>query len=753
LHGLHHPRRPLVLALALGALAGSPAVGAADPAAPPVPAPAAAPPPPPAPGPPARCPKPEPIVLDAARPSDPNRIEVSSDGAQVDEAGNAELTGKVRVRQGDRYLEAEDAHYDAGKQSFDVAGDVSFQDPTLRLKGRSGTWSSAGGGTFGGASFEIPSRPARGTADVITLAPDGRLGLDHVQFTSCPVGNRDWLLRAKTIDIDQKKQEGTARDVTLALKGVPILYSPVISFPVGDARKTGFLFPAFSQSSRSGFELEAPWYWNIAPNYDATLTPGILTTRGARLGSEFRFLSESSRGQFNGDWLPYDRKEGKDRSFLQFVDRTDFTNRLRFDTSLANASDARYFEDFGLGPERTSTLFLERVARLTYLDQHWRAIGLVQQFQTIDLALAKEDRPYERLPQLLVRGRWGGADGPGFEFRGEGVYFQRDAGVTGSRFDVEPTASWAFRRPGAFLVPALGFRATGWSLSSDATGNRNPTRTAPVATLDAGMVLERDAGTRVQTLEPRILYTYIPYRDQSQLPNFDTGLPDLNLIQLFRPERYVGGDRLGDANQVAVGATTRLVDVASGRQLLSATLGQIYYFQPPRVQLPGENLPTTNSSDIIAQLAITAFGRWTVQLAEQWDPHASRSTRSNFRVWYDAGRGRTVSLGYRFRRDLLEQVDGSFTWPIKDGWNLYGSHTYSLRDGQPIGSFLGFEYQACCWRVRVLGRRYVSSRTGREDTGISLQLELNGLSNVSESASAFLERAVRGYSTTGAGSP
>lgn len=697
----------------------------------------------------ARCPAPEPLVVDAERPSDPTKIFVTSDGAEVDDDGDAKLTGRVQVRQGDRYLESSDATYDAAKQSIDVAGDVSYRDPEMRLSGRSGTWSAEGGGSFGGASFEIPARPARGTAEQITLAPDGKLGLKRVEYTACPVGNRDWFLRAERIDIDQQAQVGTGRNVRLQFKGVPLLYTPVISFPVGDARKTGFLFPSFGQSSRSGVEVAAPWYWNIAPNYDATITPALLSKRGASIGTQFRFLTTRSRGQFDGDVVPWDRSTSETRSLLRFVDRTDFTGRLRFDTSLANASDSRWFEDFGVGPDRTSTLFLERIARLTYLDQHWRAVGLVQHYQTIDQLIAKADRPYARAPQLLVRGRWGGASGPGFELRGEGVYFTRDTGVTGARFDLQPTASWAWRRPGAFVVPALGFRATSYSLS-DTTGDRSPTRTAPVASLDAGMVLERNAGRRLLTLEPRALYSYVPYREQSQLPLFDTGLPDLNLIQLFRPERYLGGDRLADANQVAVGATTRLVDVDSGRQLLSATLGQIYYFEPPRVRLPNEPATTANSSDIIAQLALNTFGRWTVQLGQQWNPHTSTSVRSDLSAQYVAGPGKTVGVGYRYRRDLLEQVDGRFTWPVGNAWNVYGSHTYSLRDKTAIGSFLGLEYQACCWKLRVLGRRYVS-RTGRQDTGVSIQLELNGLSNVSESPSAFLERAVRGYSTPAAG--
>jgi LPS-assembly protein len=303
-----------------------------------------------------------------------------------------------------------------------------------------------------------------------------------------------------------------------------------------------------------------------------------------------------------------------------------------------------------------------------------------------------------------------------------------------------------------FVVPSAGFRATAYSLDETTVEDTSPTRTAPVATLDAGLVFERSGRKRVQTLEPRLLYTYIPYREQSGIPLFDTGLPDLNLVQLFRPERYVGGDRLGDANQVALGATTRLVELASGRQLVEATLGQIYYFERPRVQLPGEVEQRYSSSDLIAQLTVSAYKNWNVQLGQQWDTHENRSIRSEIRVQYAPGGDRVANLGYRFRRGLLEQVDGSVNWPVADAWSLFARQVYSLRDKKSIESLAGLQYQACCWRLRVVGRRYVSDRTGRQDTGITLQLELNGLSNVTETSGAFLERSVRGYSPAAGGS-
>ncbi len=699
-----------------------------------------------------RCPAPPPVEAEPATPPslDPGRVEVTTQGAEVTQAGQAHLQGPVQVRQGSRTLTANEARYDSATQAFDVTGNVSYRSPGLALSGESGTWNGDGSGRFLRGEFELPARPARGHAESIVLATDGRLELTRVEYTACPAGRPDWLLRASRIDIDQAAQQGVGRNVELDFKGLPILYLPIVSFPVGDARKSGFLFPSLGTSNRNGFELAAPYYWNIAPNYDATLTPGYLSKRGATIGTEFRFLSEDSRGQFKSDWVPSDASAQRDRSYLRFDERSDLGARLRFDTTLAYASDDNYFSDFGLGPEGTSVTYLQRRARLTYLDEHWRAVGLVEQFQTIDQTVAAADRPYTRAPQLQVRGRWTDGNGPGFELGAEAVDFVRDTGLEGVRYGLAPTASVAWRAPGAYLVPAVGYRMIGYSLRNNGNGNGNdtPSVSAPIATLDAGLAFERDAGHRVQTLEPRVVYSYVPFRDQAALPVFDTGLPDLNLIQLFRTERYVGGDRIGDANQLAMGATTRLVDTDSGRQLLSATLGQIYYFTPPRVVLPNQPALTGSTSDLVGQLDVTAYRHWNVQVGEEWNPHGQNSALSEVRVQYQPAGNEVANVGYRFRRGLLEQVEGSFAWPVADAWNLYLRHVYSLRDHAALDSFAGFEYRACCWRVRLVGRRYVSSQTGQRDTSISLQLELNGLSSVGERAGAFLERSIRGYSAT-----
>jgi LPS-assembly protein len=681
--------------------------------------------------------------------ADPSSIEISSAGADVTDLGDANLKGPVELHQGTRTLTSEQAIYNATTHAFSASGTVQFKDPKLTVSGTAARWQTeANSGQFDNASFELPSLSVRGHADSITLAADGNLRLQKAEYSACPADHPDWQLRANSIAINQHDHEGVARNVRLDFMGLPILYLPIISFPVGEERKSGFLFPVLGDSSRKGLTLVTPYYLNIAANMDATLMPGFMAKRGATIGSEFRFLTSTSSGEFHSDWLPHDTIAGRDRSLLRFFDKSDLFGSLRFDTNIAYASDSSYFQDFAQGPEGTSIPFLTRSAKLTYLDNYWHAIALVEQFQTIDQTLANSARPYTRAPEVAVDGRWNNAKGLGLEIRGEAVNFTRDTGLQGGRFSIEPSASWLIGQPGEFIKPTIGWRSTRYALRNDPGMDSSPSVSMPIATVDSGLIFERDTGKHIQTIEPRMLYTYIPYRDQSKLPSFDTSLPDLNMIQLFRSERFAGGDRLGDANQLAIGETSRLVDASSGKQLLDFTVGEIYYFTPPKVQLPNTPTVTGHTSNLVADLGISAYAHWNVRLGEEWDPHNQHSDLSEVQLQYQPKGDRVINLGYRFRRSLLEQLDTSFVWPIKDSWNVYAREVFSIKDKQNIESLAGFQYRSCCWRLGVLMRHYVSNQTGTQDTAITLQFELNGLSSVGEQSDAFLARSIRGYSST-----
>ena len=710
---------------------------------------------------------------------DPNApIAVESDSAEATGDGRMLLKGEVTISQQSRTIKTRDATYDRNSNRFSVEGGVDYADPNLRIRGTGAQLDPAGSVTFRGAEFELPAIPARGSADRITATLEGDVELDSVRYTTCPIGNEDWLLSASAIDISQQRGIGTGRNVRLDFKGIPILYVPYFSFPVGNERKSGFLYPSFGSYSRDG--LSVPWYWNIRPNLDATFVPTFDFRRGAKLDTELRYLLANGSGMLETQWLPHDQDRDTDRSYVHFVSQTDFTRALRFDLDVAEVSDPQWFEDFGQGPEGTSVTYLNRAAQLSYRTNQWTLFARAQDFQTIDHDLIpEENRPFTVLPQIGVRGWMPNlAYGLTFAFDGEFANFTHtldDTGAiaTGARLDVAPQIRWPLRGAGVYLEPAVAWRYTTYMLEDvPGGGDDSPSRSAPIFSLDASMSFERltgSRGQRLQTLEPRLMYLYVPYRNQDALPVFDTTVADLNLVQLFRPNRYAGWDRLSDANQLSIGITSRLLDAENGKQFISGTIGQAFYFRGPRVTLPGEPLDDTESSDIIAELQLTAYQNWNIKMGVQWDPDDTRSERGDVQIQYRPDYDRVINVGYRFRRGIadttatdpadpsasgpftvtrrsLEQVDGSVAWPIGERWSAYARMVYSLEDEQPLDQFAGIEYRSCCWRLRLVGRRYVSSRDGDMDTSILLQLELNGLSSVGTSADTFLERSIQGYS-------
>jgi LPS-assembly protein len=656
------------------------------------------------------------------------------------------------VRQGDREIRANEVQYDAENNRVKTQGGMEYTDPVVHVSGQGGTYSPETGADFKQAQFELRQRAARGSARAMQLTPEGVIHLDGVSFTTCPAPDRSWDLTADSIVLDTRTKLGTGRNARIDFKGVPILYLPWLSFPLGTERKSGFLFPTIGNSSRSGLQLSVPYYFNIAPNADFTFQPMEFSKRGMDLGGDLRFLNESSRAELDWNYLPYDSQLHSNRDRIRLRDVTELPDDFRLSLDAADVSDVRYFQDFSQGPEGASTAFLDRRATLSYRDEHWRIDGEAQQYQTLDVNyVTPGTRPYARVPRLAASADygWGPEELVRYGFDSEVVNFQRALGPTGWRVDAMPEASLNFDGPGYFMRPAFAYRATWYQLSEQNPGlDRSPSRTLPIASFDTGLLFERPTGSRNQrtlTLEPRLLYLYVPYRNQAALPVFDTGVPDLNPVELFRTNRYVGADRVSDADQVSAGVTSRLLDARNGRQFLAVTVGQAYYFETPRVTLPGETPTTGKRSDFVAQLALTAFENWGADMALQWDPQTSQSQRTYVSVQYKPAPEELINVGYRFERNLLEQAEISGAWPVARNWNVFARGVYSLKDDKALERFVGFEYRACCWRVRFGARRYVTTFQGAQDTGAWLQLELTGLASVGSASDSFLSEAIRGY--------
>jgi LPS-assembly protein len=681
-------------------------------------------------------------------------FEVGRLEAQLGPQPSALMTGGVLLRQGDRLAGADRATYEPGNQSLLLDGKVRFQDPNTHVESERAEFSyGLGLIRFEGANFTLQANNARGAADALEINRAGRLELDSVSYTTCPPESNDWLIRARDIDLDTREGVGSAKGVSLRFKGVPILYSPYLSFPISDARKTGILTPEIGTSGRSGNEIRVPFYWNIAPNYDATITPRLLTDRGFLLGSEFRYLTRRMNGEINAEYLDNDSMFNDSRSMVQVRHRTMFMNGWRNTLDFREVSDSQYFEDLGGSLSASSITHLDRRLTIDYHTDSLSFFGQVQDFQTIDEAILPTDEPYRRVPQLLVAGNWPDRWlGMRLGLDGELVNFDRDVGVTGWRLNLAPSLALPLSRSrGWFITPAVTLDHTRYELENTDPGQvTDPSRTVPIGSLDVGLVLERDLGgngnNRIMTLEPRMLYVHVPYRNQDDLPVFDTITPDLNLVSLYRTNRYLGVDRIADTDQVSIGLTSRILDTTSGRELVSATIGQTRYLSISDITLPGEPAFLDETSDYIAELRFGLSQNLNFDIGHQWGEQDRGTTRSQARLQYRPAGNKILNLSYRFRRDSLEQGDLSWSWPVASRWNFVGRYKYSFREEKPLEEFFGLEYESCCWGLRLVSRRHISTRDGTRDSSIGLQLVLKGLSSVGTAADKMLERGILGYS-------
>src|SRR3984885_10639482 len=355
-------------------------------------------------------------------------IDIEADHSVADVDGKkATFTGNVVIRQGDRQFKADQVDVDSHK-NVKGKGGVDYTDPIVHILGAGGDYSPTGGADFKSAQFQLLQRPARGTADTMNLTPEGILNLKEVTFTTCPANDKSWILSADDIVLDTRAKVGEAHDAKIEFKGVPILYLPYLSFPLGDERKSGFLYPILGENSRSGIVIGAPYYWNIAPNMDFTAEPIEYTRRNIDLGGDFRYLEPGSKGELLWHYLPDDTVFGGSRSDVRLRNTADLGDNLRFAVDAENVSDSQYFQDFSQGPEGTSTAFVERRAALSFRNDHWRIDGEAQQYETIDNTLTLVNRPYARTPSLTASSdfSWGPESLVHYGFDSEITNFDRD---------------------------------------------------------------------------------------------------------------------------------------------------------------------------------------------------------------------------------------------------------------------------------------------------------------------------------------
>lgn len=658
--------------------------------------------------------------------------------------GAAELRGATSVLRADRIV------YTPPTDRLQAQGDVRlfrdgvlFTGPTLSLQ------VDAQAGSMPDATFSYAPRGVHGTSALIEFLEPGRMRFNDAVYTSCTAPDMAWWVQAERIDIDEDEQVGVARNGRLYFHDVPLLITPYFQFSLGDERRSGVLTPSFGVNTKLGIETTVPLYWNIAPNRDYTLSPRFMTRRGVLLQNEFRYLEPTWRGKVQYDVLPSDRVTGSSRDLLSLQHEWAAPSGLGAGLNYNRVSDDSYFSDFGTNIVVASQSILPQEGYLSFAQPYYNTALRVTKNQTLQDPLAPVTKPYERVPQFTFNALntdWHGFD---LQLATEAVRFDHPTLETGSRYIVNPSLAYPWLAPGWFVVPKVQWHATRYELDSALRPNASQlTRTLPIASLDAGLVFERDSswlGQAVtQTLEPRLYYSYIPYRDQSSLPNFDSSLADFNFAQLFTENTFVGGDRIGEANQLTVAMVSRLLDPDSGAERLRAAIGQRYYNSPQRVTLPGGTERTDKSSDVLLALSGRLSRSWITDVALQHSTALNELVRATVGIRYQPRAASVLSFAYRYKLDELEQFDLAAQWPLTNRWYGVGRANYSTRDKAWIELLGGFEYKADCWVGRFAVHRYATT-TGTYTTQFFFALELNGLGGVGPGPVEQLRRNIPGY--------
>ncbi len=680
-------------------------------------------------------------------------INLSADHTEGNIEEQVTFRGNVVVQRSDQQLRSDRVSFDRRENRLTAEGDIFYRDEGLSFTAETAELDfERDHGVLTDVEYRLGKRHGRGRAKRADLEGRDISRYKKVTYTTCNPGKRDWELRARRLTLDRAKGVGKGRGVTLRFKNVPFLYTPYLYFPIDDRRKSGFLAPSFGRTDETGVDITTPYYWNIAPNYDATLIPRYMDQRGLMLGGEFRYLTQKHHGELALEFLPDDDLRGDDRGALSLQHNGTITNRLRTDVDFNYVSDREYFEDFGNSLSLSSIRQLERRGDLRYHGGFWNLLGRLQYFQPVDRNLTTAERSYSRLPQLLLTGRLPNQRfGLDYQLHSEYAYFDRNDSVIGNRLDLYPSISRPFLTPGTFFTPKFSLRYTQYYLDNVTSGNPDkPSRITPIVSVDSGLFLEREAQWRstplLHTLEPRLFYLYVEDEDQSDIPLFDSIGLDFNFAQLFRENRFSGADRLGDANQLTAALTSRLLNSDNGRELLRASFGEIFFFRDREVTLSGQEPDIESLSNLVVELGSRIAPTITARATYQWDPDKRRGERATILARYLRDQDHILNVAYRFRRKELEQTDLSVRWPIARNWFGVGRWNYSIRDNTSLETFVGLEYESCCWLFRAMFRQYVNGVDLDEKTdALMFQLVLKGLTAFGDKVEDLLEEGILGY--------
>jgi len=731
---------------------------------------------------------------------------IAADRMDTEPDGKVRLRGAAEVRRLDAVAKGDDIDYMPDTGEVNVSGNGVLMREASIIHAPSFSYNlDSRSGEASYPSFWLGEGGGGGTANHIDIIDSSQMRLTDLEYSGCPCPDRAWYISSPDVALDFDKNQGIARHGVLRFKEVPILYSPWLSFPIKEERKSGFLLPTVGISSKSGLDLAVPYYLNLAPNYDATLTPRYLSKRGLQLGGEFRYLGRNHFGILNGAYLAKDRQLGQKRWLIDWQHSHRLGSQLNASFRFNRVSDGDYFRDFSsLGLTDSVQHHLRSHATLDWQASPYVSARLsATKYQTLQDRTSRYRRPaFDKLPELSInagRYNWGGFDViskntitrfsmPRFIYGTHAYsdFFSRTnlapyQSFDGTRYSSYNTIRYPIIRPGWYITPKVGLHLShyntrwngfgppgaAWDPGKNRyqDGPKSQSRVLPIMSLDAGMTFERPTrlfgNDAVQTLEPRLYYLRVPYRDQSNLPVYDTSLATFNIAQAFDENIFSGGwDRIANANQLTVGLTSRWMDADSGFERLSLTAAQRIYFDDQRVTLnTRHNRRTDRKSDYLvgAQAALT--DKFRVSFDAQFNPDSRQRNRMAAGIKWEPKRLATVSATYRYDRDLnalmyhnepdpskrRERISISAQWPFSSNWYGLGRYDYSFSESRSTQSIVGVEYKGdCCWAARAVLQRYAVSRRD-VNTAFFFQLELTGLGSLGTDAMGLLKDHIVGY--------
>ena len=686
---------------------------------------------------------------------------------------NATMSGDVQLRKGNLSLDAGYARYNRSDSTILLRDRVQLRQPGFMLRGELAELDTNRGlGRLEQAEILSYQTGARGAAGRIARPSFGVFELEDASYTQCTPDNETWSLHADTIELDYDSGRGVARGTSIRIYDYPVFYTPYLNFPVDDRRATGFLFPTFGLSD-GRVDIAVPYYFNLAPNYDLTLTPRFVEQRGEALGSEFRYLNPYSEWALTSSYLPNDQREDDDRWLLGLSEEGYIDDHWHTYIDYTKVSDDDYFNDLGLAnlAVKRST-HLNQQAELRYFSDNWSGKFEVQQYQTI---AAVED-PYQKLPQLSFTYQSPARNfqfEPSMEFEYSRFDHRdaiRDGGtkVTGERFYGTVGASLPMRWRWGFIEPALKSRHVAYQLEYDNQPgmDETPSANSNQFSVDAGLFFERALDVNdtslTQTLEPRIFYRSAEYADQSDHPDFDSAALTFTYQQLFRDTRFTGHDRLGDADQLALGVSSRFLNNDQGREFLNLSLGQLYYFEDGRVQLPGDEERKSSNSDIAAQMRLLPTDDHSINTDLLFDARHGNLNQTNLSYHRRSDNGMLLNLGYSFRREGnqfgglerdVQQADASVSMPLNNQWQLFAKTQYDIDENRPLENLIGAEYQNCCWLTRFVFQQALEPDDDTEsnisdtktNSAVLIEFQLKGLGGLGTAVSSVLQESIFGY--------